>query len=907
MTRRARSDKATAAAVRPRRPVAALAATGALVVAIVLAAVPGLVHTTMASAAATGQAPQRFSAAQLADPGYYPERGFWDVKGVTRFGNVPDEADVLATMGIARFDASWAAFEPTLLTTPCPSGYDTYDGHCFKPPADVDARIKQYTDAGMPVMAIVFATPAWARGTLPCVPYNAWSDVFCVPDHAEDFARFAGYLARHYDGASGNGRVTDFVIQNEVNLNQWFNVGCGAGTPCDLGTWVHTYADEYNAAYDAIRSSQANAKVMISLTQHFEKTFDDPGAVHPAYSVKTFLPLLVPLLGDREWSLALHPYPRSVTPAIDAKDLPYATLGNPGVVVGWLRATYPDVPSAWEVEFTEQGFNNPGLFDTEQADAVCRAFQGVLGTPGIKSFIYHSLRDNIGEFGLFLGLLQPDGTPKPAFATWLAVNDPAHSSCGFENAGTTVVRTGVDPDSGATWSSSRPLPAGYEMQPRQWRLSYDSQPGTVLAYECGDGDDDATPPSYPNGTWLSLRADCDGATPMGPVGWIHTTSGAGLTPLFTCADGTNHTTVEGACPGGTAATSIGYAAAEDVPAHVLDAANHPSTTTTTTVPVDVEHPDLSGYDVVFEVTAGSFQIGNAGTVTLPDGDPEGEGRTYLVGSWNEATGALDVQLLVPTFTSLVQTTILPDPVPTSFTMTQIGAGFGSLDPDTGAFRVDLSVNTKLGSPDELFAGFIGANCVLGPTSLSLTTQVPFDLTAAVPTADAADEGFAFPAARGCGDNGNMDQVLNPALELPTTTTRAAMSLAMIQGAPGAPTTTSTTSTSTPSTTSTTTTSNPTTTTSVASTSSTTVASTTTRVTSVPATTTATTATSTSPPTSIPTSSSTSVPAGTAGTTVESTREPGPPMLTPAAPARPPVVDGQAPAADPVRATPTYTG
>lgn len=765
---------------------------GALLVATSFVGVAQIAGGDPAPGTPTGQAPQRFSAAQLAEPGYYPERGFWDVKGVTRFGNIPDEAATLATMGIARFDASWAAFEPTLRTAPCPTGYDTYDGHCFKPPAEVDARIKQYTDAGMPVMAIVFATPAWARGTLPCVPYNAWSDVFCVPDHTEDFARFAGYLAHHYDGASGNGRVTDFVIQNEVNLNQWFNVGCGAGTPCDLGTWVRTYADEYNAAYDAIRSSQANAKVMISLTQHFEKTFDDPDAVHPAYSVKTFLPLLVPQLGDREWSLALHPYPRSVTPAIDAKDLPYATLGNPGVVVGWLRATYPDVPSAWEVEFTEQGFNNPGLFDAEQADSLCRAFHGVLGTPGVKSFIYHSLRDNIGEFGLFLGLLRPDGTPKPAFATWLAANDPAHPTCGFENAGTTVVRTGVDPDSGATWTSSRPLPKGYVMQPRQWRLSYDSQPGTVLAYECGDGDDDATPPSYPNGTWLSLRADCGGATPMGPVGWIHTAAGAGLTALFTCADGTNHTTVEGACPGGATATPLGYAATEDVPADVLDEANNPSTTTTTTMPVDVENPDLSGYDVVFEVTAGSFQIGNAGIVTLPDGDPEGEGRTYLVGSWNEATGALEVQLLVPTFTSPVQTTILPDPVPTSFTMTQIGAGFGSLDPDTGAFRVDLSVNTKLGSPDELFAGFIGDNCVLGPTSLTLTSNAPFDLTAAVPTADAADEGFAFPAARGCGDNGSMDQILNPALELPTMATRADMSLAMIQGAPQEPVEPSTT-------------------------------------------------------------------------------------------------------------------
>jgi hypothetical protein len=779
-----------------------------LVAALVVAGLSGASPRAASSdPAPIGQAPHRFTPAQLADPGYYPTRGFFDVKGVTRFGGTPDDTAALASMGTGRLDTSWAQFEPTELALPCPSGYDTYDGHCFKPPADVDAEIKRDTAAGMPVIAIVYGTPAWARGTRPCVPYNAWSDVFCIPDHASDFARFAGYLADHYDGAKGNGRLTDFVIQNEVNLNQWFNIGCGVGVPCDLATWIDDYADIYDTAYDAIRSHQSHAKVMISLTQHFDPALDDPDAAHPSYSIKTFLPPLVPKLGDREWSLALHPYPRSVTPAIDARDLPYATMGDLGVVVGWLRATYPDVPSAWNVELTEQGLNNPGLFDAEQAASLCQAFEGVLGTPGITAFVYHSLHDNIGEFGLYLGLIQADGTPKPAYDTWLHANDPAHPTCGFENAGTTVVRTGIDPASGARWTSSRPLPKGYEMQPRQWRLDYDRQPGTVMAYECGDGDDDAASPTYPASTWISLAADCGGATPMGPVGWIHTAAGAGLHPLATCTTGSLRATVEGTCPVGASTAPLGYATSEDVPVDVLDAANHPSTTTTTTVPVDVQNPDLSRYDVVFALTSGSFKIGAAGVVALPDGDPASAGRTYLAGTWNPTTGALDVDLLIPTFTASVQTSILPDPIPTSFQMTQVGVGFGSLDPATGALRVDLNVDTQLGSPDPLYAGFIGSNCMLGPTSLSLTTDAPFDLDDPVPTATVSDTGFLFPATHGCGDNGSIDQILNPALELPSTATEATMTFAMIKGAPNAPvdtTTTTSSSTSTTSTTSTTT-------------------------------------------------------------------------------------------------------
>ena len=871
-----------------------------LIVAVGIASLPRPAAGDTGSSAQTGQAPDRFTAAQLADPAYYPHRGFWDIKGVTRFGGTPDDAAALASMGVGRLDTSWVDFEPNKLTAPCPSGYDTYEGHCFKPPTATDAEIKRYTDAGMPVIAIVYGTPAWARGTLPCVPYNAWSDAFCIPDHPEDFARFAGYLAHHYDGASGNGRITDFVIQNEVNLNQWFNTGCGAGISCDLATWVQDYADIYNDSYDEIRGAQANAKVMIPLTQHFEKSFDDPDATHPAYSIKTFLPLVVAKLGNRAWSLALHPYPRSVTPAIDARDLPYATMGNLGVVVGWLRATYPDTPSAWNVDLTEQGLNNPGLFDTEQADSLCKAFEGVLGTPGITSFVYHSLHDNIGEFGLYLGLLQADGTPKPAYATWLHANDPDHPTCGFENAGTTVIRTGVDPNSGAIWTSSRPLPSGYAMQTRQWRLSYDSQPGTVMAFECGNGDDDATPATYPSSTWLSLAADCDGATPMGPVGWIHTATGPGLTPIVTCTSGTARTTTDGTCSPGASSTTIGYATAEDVPDDVLAEANAP-TTTTSTVPVDVQNPDLSGYDVVFRLSSGSFKIGAAGEVALPDGDPASEGNTYLAGTWNRTTGALDVDLLIPQFTALVQTSILPDPIPTSFQMTQIGVGFGSLDPATGALRVDLSVNTQLGSPEAVYAGFIGPSCILGPTSLTLTTSAPFDLDSPEPTATIGDAGFLFPATHGCGNNGDMDQVLNPALQLPSTSTKATMTFAMIKGAPAdtadtTTTTSATTSTSVP----------PTSTSSTSpstsmSTTSTTVASTST---SQPTSTTA--APTTQEPTSAPTTStgrpgststSTSTVTGTSGAATSSS----PPTT------RRIIDTGEAQPAPAVAAVPTYTG
>jgi hypothetical protein len=105
----------------------------------------------------------------------------------------------------------------------------------------------------------------------------------------------------------------------------------------------------------------------------------------------------VPLVGERDWSIALHPYPDNLEGRIDAPDLPRATLGK--VLPGWLRARYPNDPHAWEVQLTEVGFHDePRLYD-QVSRSLCASFRNVLGTPGITSFIYHRLRDHPDEFG----------------------------------------------------------------------------------------------------------------------------------------------------------------------------------------------------------------------------------------------------------------------------------------------------------------------------------------------------------------------------------------------------------------------------------------------------------------------------------------------------------------------------
>ena len=249
----------------------------------------------------------------LRDPSAYPERGFGQVKGIQPdFWPVID--DLSPGMSTVAFNLYWAEWEPVRKVAPCASGEVVYDGHCFRVPARLASDLQAYTERGVAVTAVVYGTPAWARGNRPCVPVAPGFEVFCVPDDPADYARFAGMIARYFDGRSGHGRITDFVIQNEVNMNQWLNVGCGAGVPCDLDAWVADYARLYNGAYDVIRSAQRPARVMFSFTAHFETTFDLPDLPHPVYSIKTFLPRLVPLVGRFGGSLPNPPHRLRVEP-----------------------------------------------------------------------------------------------------------------------------------------------------------------------------------------------------------------------------------------------------------------------------------------------------------------------------------------------------------------------------------------------------------------------------------------------------------------------------------------------------------------------------------------------------------------------------------------------------------------
>jgi hypothetical protein len=409
------------------------------------------------------------------------------------------------------------------------------------------------------VTAIVYGVPAWARQTLACSPVSPGFEIFCAPDDPADYGRFAGMIARRYDGLHGHGRIADLVIHNEVNANDWFDIGCGQGTACDPEAWIQAYADSYAAAYDAVMLEQPHAKVLTSFTHHFDTAFDQPAAESPILSVKTFLAGFAPRVAPRAWRVAYHPYPPDLlSPTFSPDDLPRVTYGNLGVLVQWLALTFPAVPSAHTIQLTESGINShaPGSSEAAQATAVCDTLRNVLGTPGIESYIYHRMTDHPVEVaaGLGLGLRRTDGTAKPAWAVWALANrfdlDPPDLDCGFEDLPYTRLTRSSHPTRGH-WASSRVAPAGFTAE-AAWHLERDPQAGTVPLFEC----------AHLQHNLLSLDLGCEGLQPLGPVGHLYAAPGVGTVALYRCRIGTGSdhlVSPEPDCEGQTFESLLGYA------------------------------------------------------------------------------------------------------------------------------------------------------------------------------------------------------------------------------------------------------------------------------------------------------------------------------------------------------------
>lgn len=453
---------------------------------------------------------------------------------------------------------AWRTWEPTnklASSAPCDATLEfEFEGHCYTIDWGAESQIKYYSDNNINVFVNVILPPAWAQVPEEACPHTATNPVplnggFCATSatHYADLARFARMIATRYDGNHGHGKITDFIYGNEVNATMWFNIGncggAGSSSPCDYDQWAAHYAAEFATFYDAIKSVQPNAKVFVCLSQGFWSSAN----VDNFMGGETFLLKFAPLVGDRQWSVAWHPYSTySRVPTFSPYDVQgnNVTFGNIGTIVGWLMKTFPNLPSAHRVYLTESGFTaNPDNQEelTTQDRLLCNSYRNVLGTPGIEVYMYHRMVDHPQTITstndvtrsdpgptliqLFLGLRKYDGTPKPAWNTWVSMNQPGTLNCGFEDLPYTRLTRSFKSNQGH-WVSTRIPPSGYTTE-MSWRLFRHPQPGTAMLYECYIG----------GNNYVTRNATCDGNRPLGPLGYVYTAPTSGAVALYSCQVG----------------------------------------------------------------------------------------------------------------------------------------------------------------------------------------------------------------------------------------------------------------------------------------------------------------------------------------------------------------------------------
>lgn len=484
----------------------------------------------------------------------YPDRDGFEIKSINSDFWPDREALVNANASGVVTNLLWSNWQPTFETN-CSDSQIKFEGQCFTVEVAFDHQIRYWSNQGKNITAVLYGVPSWARDNSTCTASTPELGKFCAARNPDDYARFAALIAERYNGMNGFGRVVDFIIHNEVNMNQWYKVDCGGGIPCDQERWIADYAANFNAAYDRVIAIQPDARVLMPFAHQFDTSFDNPEASNPILSVKTFIRGVHSRAEGRKWRVAYHPYNHHLSSAESSfDDLPRVTFGNIGVISGWLRQEFPLQPESWEVHLTENGISSNGQSDEySQSVAVCNSYRNVLGTPGIENYVYHRMRDNNYEAvrGAAFGLHREDGTAKPVWDIWSNMSgrngDQNNLDCGFENLPYTKLSSFAN-SNGDYRASTRVVGDSYSAV-NSWYLMRDYTQNSYMAYECKAG----------GSSYISTDMYCGGELSYGPVGYVHEYDASDRVALFTCSNGTQvFTSDEYACGSHEVIEFIGY-------------------------------------------------------------------------------------------------------------------------------------------------------------------------------------------------------------------------------------------------------------------------------------------------------------------------------------------------------------
>ena len=238
----------------------------------------------------------------------------------------------------------------------------------------------------------------------------------------EETRAIAAFLAERYNGDDpDHGKVSNWIIGNEINNQQWNHMGA-----TDITNYIQTYQEAFRVFYTAIKSTSANDRVFFSLDYNWHNEADGK-LKYGGKDIIDYFNSIANVQGQMDWGVAYHPYPCPMTDAIfwdDAKtglitnDLnsPVVNFINLNVLTDYLATPAFQKPNGEvrNIMLTEEGFTatNAAGDDLSQIQAAAYAYSYYLvdSNPYIDAYILSRQVDAPSEVnqGLAFGLWSCD-------------------------------------------------------------------------------------------------------------------------------------------------------------------------------------------------------------------------------------------------------------------------------------------------------------------------------------------------------------------------------------------------------------------------------------------------------------------------------------------------------------------
>lgn len=308
--------------------------------------------------------------------------------------------------------------------------YYTYENKTYKINKELidqlDAEVKRLSDSGVAVTAILLN--AWNNTVSELNPMG-------VKELPKDQAMYYGFnveseggfravkamasfLAKRYNGRQGHGKITNWVVGNEINNQYWNYMG-----DLDVSAYTVKFQRAFRVFYTAMKSVSANDNVMFSI-DHYWNMLPEAAPVGKFKGKDILLAFhnYEATEGYMDYGLALHPYPYPMTSpnfwdddktgkVNDTMDSPVVNFKNLHVITDFMQmdSMRNQKGQVRKIFLTEEGFTSTqGGKDKsiDQAAAVAYSYFIADNNPYITAYLMSRQEDSVDETknGLAFGL-----------------------------------------------------------------------------------------------------------------------------------------------------------------------------------------------------------------------------------------------------------------------------------------------------------------------------------------------------------------------------------------------------------------------------------------------------------------------------------------------------------------------